>query len=700
MSETWERTAAEVLATPVQFLKGVGPPRAELFAKLGVFAARDLVFFFPRDYQDLTDVRSVPELEEGVPLSVRGVVEEIDQRSSQPGRSILGVLVRQDRWYLRAIWFNQPFMRDKFERGQHVLLFGKPKYAGGRWEMSHPRVEWLETEYESPAAQLQPVYPLTEGLKQHQVRQAVEQALASCLDLLEEVFPQQLLVEYRLLPLRDALPKIHFPQTRDELEQARRRLIFQELYILQLALAIRRHQLHDLRHAPPMPATAKIDARIRRLLPFELTPDQNQSLREITADLAQDRPMNRLLQGEVGSGKTIVAVYAMMLTVAHGYQAAMMAPTEVLARQHAETLGRVLERSQVRIGLLTGGLGRSERTQLLERIAAGEIDVVIGTQAIVHSVQQFAKLGLVIIDEQHKFGVRQRAALKQAGVAPHYLVMTATPIPRSISMTLFGDLDVSTIRHSPPGRQPVHTYLIEPARQPQWWEFVRKKIGEGHQVYVVAPLVVDSEDENLEDVQSAERAYEQLTNGELADFRVDLLHGRMGPEEKDHALRTFRRRETQVLVSTSVIEVGVDVPNATLMTIQGAERFGLAQLHQLRGRISRGTHAGYCGVFVEPQSEDANVRLNAFARTTDGFELSEIDFRLRGPGDLLGTRQHGLPPLRIADLHRDAELLEEARRAAQQLVPTDPGLAAPAHALLRRMVLTRYGEALDLGDVG
>lgn len=700
MTEEREKSAAEILATPVQFIKGVGPQRAELFAKLGLWTLRDLVFFFPRDYQDMTDLRSVAALEEGVPSSVRGVVEEVDLRSSTPGRSILGVLVRQENAYVRAVWFNQPFMREKFTAGQQVLLFGKPKYAGARWEIVHPRVQWLENEQDLPQTELQPIYPLTEGLKQHHVRRAVQTGLEMALDILEEVFPPELLNQYNLAPLREALPSIHFPKTHEELARARRRLIFQELYVLQLALAIRRHQLHDLRHAPELPATAKINARIRRLLPFELTADQDQALQEIVADMALNRPMNRLLQGEVGSGKTVVAVYAMMLTVAHGHQAALMAPTEVLARQHSETLGRILQRSQVRIGLLTGGMTQRQRQHMLERIEAGEIDIVVGTQAIIHNVQQFAKLGLVVIDEQHKFGVKQRAALKQAGVAPHYLVMTATPIPRSMSMTLFGDLDVSTIRHSPPGRQPVHTYLVEPGRQKKWWEFVRKKLNEGRQAYVVAPLVTESDDEDFEDVQSAEQAYEQLSNGELEAYRVDLLHGRMSPAEKDQALRAFRKHETQVLVSTTVIEVGVDVPNATVMTIQGAERFGLAQLHQLRGRISRGSHAGYCAVFAEAVTDDANHRLNAFVRTTDGFELSEIDFQLRGPGDLLGTKQHGLPPLRIADLRRDADLLEEARVAAQQLVEVDPGLAATEFSLLRRMVLIRYGQALDLGDVG
>jgi len=408
-------------------------------------------------------------------------------------------------------------------------------------------------------------------------------------------------------------------------------------------------------------------------------------------------PMNRLLQGDVGSGKTVVAVYAMLLAVAHGYQAAMMAPTEVLARQHALTLDRMLAASQVRRAQLTGGLTAAQRAALLQLIAAGEVDLVIGTQAIIQEDVSFGKLGLVVIDEQHKFGVRQRAILKQAGADPHYLVMTATPIPRSVTMTLFGDLDVSTLRDSPPGRQKINTYLASDDQRAKWWDFFRRKLREGRQGFVITPLVEESE--AVESVSLAE-TYEKLANGELEAFRLGLLHGRMTPAEKDAVMADFRRGEIQVLVATSVVEVGVDVPNATLMTIEGGHRFGLAQLHQLRGRISRGKFPGFCCVFGDPQTEDSRERLKAFVASTDGFELAETDFRLRGPGDVFGTKQHGLPPLRIADLLRDQSLLEEARRDAHDLVTADPGLSSEEHAKLRRMMLVRYGKALDLGDVG
>jgi ATP-dependent DNA helicase RecG len=694
---TSQRSPAELLATPVQFLKGVGPQRTELLERLGLHAVRDVLFFFPRDYQDLTDQREIHQLEEGKLQSVRGVVEEIDHRSTSAGGCVTGVLVRCGTGHLRALWFNQPFMRDKFASGQRLMLSGKPKLEGLVWAMPHPRVETLADDEEEPVGRILPVYPLTEGLQQWQVRKIVRGALEEFAPVLDEVFPTEYLAAHDLWPLQRALPEIHFPSDQQSLQQARRRFVYQELLILQLALAVKRRQQHDQRQAPALEATAKIDARIRRLFPFELTAGQQQAIAEIAADMAGPLPMNRLLQGDVGSGKTVVAVYAMLLAVAHAHQAVLMAPTEVLARQHVLTLEKLLAASQVRRAQLTGGLAAAQRAALLKQIAAGEIDIVVGTQAVIQEDVEFARLGLVVIDEQHKFGVRQRATLRKAGLDPHYLVMTATPIPRTVTMTLFGDLDVSTLRDSPPGRQKVSTYLTAEDRRARWWEFLREKLRQGRQGYVVTPLVEESEQA---EAVSLEETYETLANGELEAFRLGLIHGRMTAAEKDAVMDAFRSGEIQVLVCTSVVEVGVDVPNATLMTIEGGQRFGLAQLHQLRGRISRGKFPGFCCVFADPQTKESRKRLRAFVATTDGFRLAETDFRLRGPGDLFGTKQHGLPPLRIADLLGDAAVLEEARRDAQALVSADPGLARPENALLRRMTITRYGLALELGDVG
>jgi ATP-dependent DNA helicase RecG len=692
-------TPAQLLATPVQFLKGVGPARAELLERLGLHTVRDVLFCFPRDYQDLSDQREVHQLEEGKLQSVRGVVEDIDLRSTSSGGCVLGVAVRCGNEYLRALWFNQPFMRDRFQFGQRVMLSGKPRYEGLVWQMHHPRVETLDAEEDEPVTKILPVYPLTEGLLQWQMRKIVRAALEGHVGVLDEVFPEEYLQAHNLWPLAQALPQVHFPDDQESLDRARRRLVYQELFVLQLALAVKRQRQHDQGNAPPLEATARIDARIRRLFPFELTGGQQQAIAEIAADMGGRLPMNRLLQGDVGSGKTVVAVYAMLLAVAHGYQAALMAPTEVLARQHALTLDRLLAASRVRRAELIGGLPAARRASMLDEIAAGQIDLVVGTQAILQQDVQFAKLGLVVIDEQHRFGVRQRATLRsgKTETAPHYLVMTATPIPRSVAMTLFGDLDVSTLRDSPPGRHKVNTYLANEDQRAKWWDFFRRKLREGRQGFVVTPLVEESE---VAEAASVAEVYETLANGELEAFRLGLLHGRMTSDEKDAVMARFRSGDIQTLVCTSVVEVGVDVPNATLMTIEGGHRFGLAQLHQLRGRISRGQFPGFCCVFGDPQTEESRARLKAFVASTDGFELAEVDFRLRGPGDLFGTQQHGLPPLLIADLSHDRPLLEEARSDAQSLVAADSGLASEEHAKLRRMMLARYGKALELGDVG
>lgn len=696
-----EKSPAEQLATPVQYLKGVGPDRTELLARLDLHYARDLLFFFPRAYQDMSELKDIDQLEEGKLASVCGVVDEVDLRNTGIGKSLLGVLIRQETRFLRVLYFNQPWRRQTFNPGQRVLVSGEPKLQGLRWEMAHPTVEFLAPDEDAPAGRILPVYSLTEGLSQPIMRRIVQGVVETHTQYVDEVFPDDLLDAHKLWPIRAALPQVHGPENQASLAEALRRFIYQELFVLQLALALRKWRLENRRSAPPLPVDARIDARITRLFPFELTAGQRRAIEEICQDMAKNRPMNRLLQGDVGSGKTVVAMYAMLLAVAHGHQAALMAPTEVLAQQHLRTLSTALAASKVRIGLLTGSQSAADRQALLEKIAKGEVDIVIGTHAVTHAVAksgvEFAKLGLVVIDEQHKFGVRQRAALKKAGLDPHYLVMTATPIPRTMAMTLFGDLEISTLREPPPGRQKVYTYQASDVQRAKWWEFFRKKLDEGRQGFVIVPLVDETDTKEAANVQ---QTLEALSRGELAGYRLGMLHGRLTPSEKEAAMLAFARGQTQVLVATSVIEVGIDVPNATLMTIEGGEWFGLAQLHQLRGRVSRGSHPGYVCVFASPATDEAVQRMDAFTRTTDGFELAEIDFQLRGPGDLFGTRQHGLPPLRIADMVRDVSVLEEARPAAQTLIAADPELSNPAYERLKRMVLVRYGEALDLGDVG
>ncbi len=698
MSEAPIQTPEKQLTQPVQFLKGVGPHRAELLEKLGIRTAADLLFFFPRKYQDFTELNQITELANEQLANLVGVVDDIDQLVASSGKHILYVLIKQDRQFLRAVWFNQSFMTSRFKIGQRVLFRGKAKLVGGRFQMNHPRVTWLDGENEAEQEQrLEPIYSLTEGINQRQMRQLVEQVVEEYTGLVQEAFPDELRERYSVCDIETAIRQIHAPRNFEQVEEARRRLVYQELFVLQLALAIRRHRIRHQNVSPELELTPKIRARILGRLPFELTESQQTALAEIAADMGRSFPMNRLLHGEVGSGKTVVAVCAMLQAVAHGYQAVLMAPTEILAQQHVQTIRQLLQNSRVRIAQWSGGMKPAARKKIAERVAAGEIDIVVGTQAVVASKLKFHQLGLAVIDEQHKFGVQQRAMLKQSGHDPHYLVMTATPIPRTISMTLFGDLDVSTLERSSGIGQKVHTYLGQEESREQWWDFVRKKLRAGRQGFVVAPLV-DAESES--GLSSAERLFESLVNGPLEEFRVDVMHGRQTPEQKEISMANFVSGKTQVLVATGVIEVGIDVANATVMTIESAERFGLSQLHQLRGRVSRGQHPGYVCAFATSDDPESNQRLAAFEKTANGFELAEIDLQIRGPGNLFSSQQSGLPPLRIADLVEDAEVLAEAQADARKLIETDPDLASEDLTRLKQLVFARYGHALDVSDVG
>jgi len=694
------------LSDGLTYLKGVGPARAELLLRLGIHRVADLLFYFPRNYVDLSEIRKPEDLVEGQLQSVIGVVDSFERKQTRNGVMLAMGMVCDGGGYMRAFWFNQLYHAEQMRSGRRLIMTGKPKWDNFKncLVFMHPQLTYLSDDEaaESALEPMQPIYPLTEGLQQHHLRKIVRNALPIYVSLLDEVFPESFLAANKLLPIYEAVRKIHFPASQSEADFARRRFIFQELFLLQVALAIRRLQRRTTLKAPTIELSPKVDTRIRKLFPFTLTESQEQAIREITADLRHPIPMNRLLQGDVGSGKTVVAVYAMLLAVAHDYQVAFMAPTEVLARQHLRTLELMLEHSRVKIAPLFGGQKPAERAKMLEDIASGDAKIIVGTQAIIATEIDFHQLGLVVIDEQHKFGVRQRAKLKTGtGFDPHYLVMTATPIPRSVTMTLFGDLDVSIMHGLPPGRRKISTYLAEQEQREKWWDFVRKKLRDGRQAFVVVSLVEESD--NF-DAKSIRETYYALSSGPLSGFSLAMLHGRMSNDEKSKVMYDFRTGETQVLVATSVIEVGVDVPNATLMTIENGERFGLAQLHQLRGRIGRGSHPAFCTVFSDaahkPQNEDALARLKAFVETTDGFKLAEVDFELRGPGELFGTQQHGLPPFRIANLARDREVLIEVRQVALELVRDDPGLAQSQHAKIRKQVLTRYGKVLELGDVG
>jgi ATP-dependent DNA helicase RecG len=689
-----------VLEQTIQFVKGVGPSRAEMLARLGIRTIGDLIFHFPRSYDDLTEVRGFDELEAGTLQTIEGEVVEIEGKELPDGRRITSVVIADPRGkVVEGVWFNQLAIARQCRYGMRVAFSGKPKWYQDHWQMSHPRMQVLEGDTGEAKREVVPVYPLTENLRPDHLRDAIRQALGKGADQVPDTIPDALRIRRGYPNVNQALWEVHFPEVLPQGIHAKRRFVYEEFLVLQVALALRRREVRDRQRAPKFAFSDAIDQRIRQLFPFVLTGDQNKVIASVVKDLASDRPMQRLLQADVGAGKTAVAVYALLVAVANKHQAILMAPTEVLARQHWNTIDQLLAKSRVKRALLTGSIGSRERRVLLDEMKSGAVDLVIGTQALVQEDVEFARLGLVVIDEQHKFGVNQRARLRKLGVDPHYLVMTATPIPRTIALSVFGDLDTSTMKELPPGRQRVLTRWHTDAQRERVHQRFRDEIKKGRQAYVVCPLVEESE---TLDLTSAESHFVELRDGPFKDFRVGLLHGRLDDAEKDRVMQRFRAKEIDLLVTTLVIEVGVDIPNATLMLIEHADRFGLSQLHQLRGRVSRGTVAGECYLFatVASENEDARQRLRAICRMTDGFALAEEDARLRGLGEFFGTRQHGGGDLRFGDLLQDQELLEQARADAIEIVGADAGLRLPEHAALRHAVIARYGKTLDLAAVG
>lgn len=685
----------------VQYVKGVGEARARRLKQVGIATVEDLLNYIPRRYLDRSTILPINKLTINEETTVVGRVLK-KQIIPRPRRRLV-VTVYDGTGLMEAVWFNQAdFFAKIFKKDQEVAFSGKVGFYRG-WQMVHPDFDIIEESREQlHTGQIIPLYPGSEhlrkgGLNSHGFRRIIHHALEKYGDRIPENLPAALLKQYRLLPRPQAYRLIHFPERMEQLRQPWRRFKYEELFYLELLMALRRYYFRSPVQGIRMATNGEIIRKVLDQLPYQLTGAQRRVLREIYDDLKSGHPMNRLLQGDVGSGKTLVALITTLIAIENGYQAALMAPTEILAEQHYLNIRDLLQEVPIRLRLLIGSLRNSEKEEVHRQLKEGEIDLVIGTHALVQETVEFRKLGLVIIDEQHRFGVLQRGELIKKGWNPHVLVMTATPIPRTLALTLYGDLDTSVIDEMPPGRKPIQTVWRTEKKLPEVYEFIRKKVREGDQVYIVYPLVEESE---KMDLKAATESYELLQNKIFTEFRLALLHGRMRSEEKEAAMRKFKAGQIHILVSTTVIEVGVDVPNATILLIEHAERFGLSQLHQLRGRIGRGRKKSFC-ILITPEeiNEVARRRMQLMEQTSDGFRIAEEDLRLRGSGEFFGTRQHGLPDLRFADLIRDQKIIQVARKDAFQLVEKDPHLRLPEHQPVRKYFQKRFVEKFKLVQI-
>lgn len=685
------------LDTSVQYVKGVGEKLAQILAKIDLLTLGDLYFHLPRRHEDRTQFRKIAHVQAGEMVSLSGKIITADTVTIRKGMSVTKAFLEDGSGTLELIWFNQPYIKDALlKRRESIVVYGMVKETGFGLQMETPEWEDL-TPGEDPigANRIVPVYPLTEGIGQKRLRAIIYNALNLYLSGVQETLPPDLLAKHQLLPIQQAIRAVHFPDRIDQIEAGRMRLVFEEFLIMQLAAAQQRAKMQNERGiALPLDETRLLD-KVKRAIPFELTSAQERVIHEIWSDMKRPHPMNRLLQGDVGSGKTVVAASAILAAIESDYQAAIMAPTEILAEQHHRVLHELFRPFGIPVELLVGRLSAKQKEAIKERVASGRGLVAVGTHAVIQDNVEFARLGLAIIDEQHRFGVMQRAALRDKGLNPHVLVMTATPIPRTLTMTLYGDLDVSIIDQMPPGRKPVKTHWKYPEERLKVYEGARRLVEQGRQVYVICPLVEESE--KLQ-VRAAEELAEHLQKDIFPDLRVGLLHGRMKSLQKDEVMEAFRERELDILVSTTVIEVGVDVPNAAAMIVEDADRFGLAQLHQLRGRVGRGEHQSFCVLIAKPKSDEGMQRMEIMARTNNGFLIAEEDLRLRGPGEIYGTKQSGLPAFRVADLIKDMALLEVARHEAFQLIELDPTLEHPANRGLKT-ALERHRHRLAVATV-
>lgn len=681
----------DMLKKPTRYLKGVGEARAKLFHRLGIYFLEDLITYFPREYEDRRNLKGIIHLQDGETSAFEGtIVSEVSESRPRRGLTIYKVLVRDETGSIIATWYNQPYIKNVFRLEEKYMFYGKISRRFRSFEAQNPVYEKVSGGELKNTCRIVPVYPSTANLTQNVIRAAIKSALEILDGTLQDILPDKLRLKYNLSEYNYSVGNIHFPKSEIDFNNARYRLVFEELLLLQLGLLSIKSQLNENRNGNVFSPVEGIDGFIHSL-PFKLTEAQERVFDEIQKDMESNKVMNRLVQGDVGSGKTVVAALAMYKASRNGFQSTLMVPTEILAEQHFETLKELFKSTDIGISLLTGSQTKKQKAEILEGIATGRINLVIGTHALIEENVVFSKLGLVVTDEQHRFGVRQRAALMQKGNNPDVLVMTATPIPRTLALILYGDLDISIIDKLPPGRRPVETYSVDGSMRERINNFIRKKVSEGRQVFIVCPLV--SESDEIE-AKSAVELAEKIAQKDFRDLNVGLIHGKMKARDKDAIMHGFVKGEVNILVSTTVIEVGVNVPNATLMVVENAERFGLAQLHQLRGRVGRGSHQSHCVLFNEGSTEVAKERMKIMQETNDGFIISEKDLELRGPGEFFGTRQHGIPDLKIANLYKDMEILKLAQEGAAEILKRDEQLNLPENHNLKLKIGERFSEKI------
>jgi len=693
-----------ILSKDVQYIKGVGPNRVKILAKLNIRTVLDLIYYFPNTWVDRTNITPINKVRIGEKEAVKGVVIDKGTIITRSRLKITQVLIKDEKGYISGVWYNQPYMEKIFNKGDSVIFFGKVEFFRGAFQISTPEYEIIKTKTGKESAdeddiinvnRIVPIYPLTENISQKQLRKIIKYALDNYLNYIEEYLPDYIQNKYSLINIKQALYNIHFPTDFSELEKSKKRLKFDEFFILQTAFALRRKRIKENK-APVLNIHGELFNKILNNLPFTLTSAQERTLNEIKQDLISGKPMNRLIQGDVGSGKTIVALLSCVIAADSNMQSAIMAPTEILAMQHMKNFSNFLKDINIRIGLLTSGIRKSEKQDLLAKLKTGDIDIIIGTHALIQEEVAFKNLGLVVIDEQHRFGVLQRAKLmEKGGFLPHTLIMTATPIPRTLSLTVYGDTDISIIDELPPGRKPITTILFEDNKKEKLYSFILQRLKEGAQIYAVYPLVQESEKLDLKSAIEMEKEWAEV----FSDYKTALVHGQMKNEERDKIMKDFKEKKIDILVATTVIEVGIDVPTATVMVIEHAERFGLSQLHQLRGRVGRGETQSYCILIGDPKTEEGFKRLNIMTSTNDGFRIAEEDLAIRGPGEFMGTRQHGISEFKIANIIRDNNIMEIAKEAAFNFIQQSD-INHNQNKRLFDIIKTKYGDSLNFVNIG